>query len=89
MHFNHILTENNFFELSERELIQSETYQVSKYRENGGIVFSIGHSRIGIEYYIVGCLEEPFIPFNAIEYLFQKHPLGILTFYTIKKLSCM
>jgi len=43
MHFDHILSEYNFFKLLERQLIESETDKISKKGEKGGVIFAIGH----------------------------------------------
>lgn len=43
MHFDHILSEYNFFKLLERQLIESEADKISKKGEKGGVIFAIGH----------------------------------------------
>lgn len=69
MHFDHILSEYNFFKLLERQLIESEADKISKKGEKGGVIFAIGHGWIHFEYEIIRCFEEAFISLYAVEYL--------------------
>ena len=89
MHLDHILTQDDFLELCERQLIKSETYQIRKDRKKGRIVFSICHCRMQIKNYVIGRLEKTLVPFSAVKYLFEEDPFGVFTFECAKKLSGM
>lgn len=77
MHFNHVLTEHDFLELRERQLIKPETDQVREYRKQRGVVLAIGHGGVQLENHVIRGLEEPLVPFNAVEHLFKEHPLSV------------
>ena len=89
MHLDHILTENNFFELSERQLIEPKANEIGKDRKQSGIIFSVGHGGMEIKDDVIGGFEEPFVPFCAIKDLLEEDFFGVFAFKRSKEVSSM
>lgn len=89
VHFDLILSVNDFFELVKGEFVQSETDEIGEDREESTIVFAVGAAGEFGEDGVVGDFQKCAIALAAIENLFHEDAFGIFAFERGEKLFGM
>ena len=82
VHLHQILTQNDLFEFTKRQLIHSETDEICKYGEESAIIFPVCASWEFSKDKVIGYFKETPISLATIEDLFHEYSFCVLAFET-------